>query len=123
MIAVLSLLLTLFSLTLLTRVILSFVPGKSGALASLDELVFSLTEPVLAPVRRVLPPAGGFDWSILVVLLAIWVLRALLFRGLTGSDECAALPLCMGCVKTGTRTVESALGPSSGSVQRVITNS
>ena len=35
--------------------------------ASLNPLLFDLTEPVLRPVRRVIPPAGMFDISFIVV--------------------------------------------------------
>jgi YggT family protein len=34
-------------------------------------LLYRLTEPVFAPVRRVLPPMGGLDLAPLVVLLII----------------------------------------------------
>jgi YggT family protein len=40
----------------------------------LGQFIFSLTEPVLAPIRRVLPQTGMFDLSPLVVLLVLSVL-------------------------------------------------
>ncbi len=76
MIALLSLLLSLFTLLLLARAVLSWIPRPSGALASLNEFVVAVTEPVLAPVRRRIPPVGGFDVSFLVVIVAIYVVRA-----------------------------------------------
>jgi YggT family protein len=55
------------------RVLLSwFDPTGSSALG---RFLFQATEPLLAPVRRVLPQTGMFDFSGLVVLLvlgAIW---------------------------------------------------
>ncbi|MGI9609272.1 MAG: YggT family protein, partial [Acidimicrobiia bacterium] len=33
--------------------------------------VYRATEPILAPVRRVIPPIGGIDLSILIVILGI----------------------------------------------------
>lgn len=42
-----------------------------GALAA-------LTEPVLAPIRRLIPPFGGLDISPLVALVALWFVRYLL---------------------------------------------
>ncbi len=64
-----------------------------GILDSRNQLVWKigmflerLTEPVLAPVRRVLPTPGGVDFSPMVVLLGIqYVLQPLLadvFRAL-----------------------------------------
>ena len=40
----------------------------------------ALTEPVLQPIRKVLPDLGGFDFSPMVLLLALQLLRRLLFR-------------------------------------------
>ena len=40
----------------------------------------ALTEPVLEPIRKVLPAAGGFDFSPMVLLLGLQLLRRLLFR-------------------------------------------
>lgn len=77
MIALLSLILSLFTLVLFARAILSWIPNKTGALASINQVVFTITEPVLAPVRRVIPPMGGFDMSFLVVIVAIWLVRAM----------------------------------------------
>ncbi len=42
-----------------------------------------LTEPVLAPVRRIIPPAGMFDLSFLVVLVLIEILHGVI--GCTGA--------------------------------------
>jgi YggT family protein len=41
-------------------------------------LVSSLVEPVLAPIRRVLPVIGGFDFSPMVLLFALQTLKGLL---------------------------------------------
>jgi YggT family protein len=38
------------------------------------------TEPLLRPIRRVLPTVGGFDFSPMVLLIAISVLRRMLHR-------------------------------------------
>ena len=80
MLALLSLVLSLFVLVLFVRGILSWIPEKTGVLRSIDEVVFRLTEPVLAPVRRVIPPLGGIDVSFIVVIVAIYVFRALVLR-------------------------------------------
>jgi len=39
-------------------------------------LLFQLTEPVLRPVRRVLPPMSGLDLSPIVVILIIYFIQA-----------------------------------------------
>jgi YggT family protein len=40
----------------------------------------ALTEPVLQPIRKVLPDMGGFDFSPMVLLLLLQLLRRMLFR-------------------------------------------
>lgn len=39
------------------------------------QIVYQLTEPILAPIRRMLPQTGMMDWSPMVVFIGIWVLR------------------------------------------------
>jgi YggT family protein len=64
--------LNLYLLVLVARAILSFFPTRPGTgLASFQHFLAQLTEPVIAPVRRVIPPAGMFDLSFLVVFIAL----------------------------------------------------
>jgi YggT family protein len=69
-------LLDLYSLVLLASVLLSWVDLSPDN--AFVRVVRQLTEPVLAPIRRVLPTAGGFDFSALVVIVAIRLLQRLL---------------------------------------------
>jgi len=64
--------LQLYLLIMIVRAILSFFPTRPGTgLASFQQFLAQLTEPVIAPVRRVIPPAGMFDLSFLVVFIVI----------------------------------------------------
>lgn len=45
----------------------------------LAQLIYRVTEPILEPVRRIVPPQGGLDWSPLILLLGLSLLRMLLF--------------------------------------------
>lgn len=56
-------------LLVLGRVLLSWVDplGRSAA----GQFLHQATEPLLAPVRRILPPMGMLDLSSLVVLLVL----------------------------------------------------
>jgi YggT family protein len=59
-------------LLVLGRVLLSwFDPAGRTSLAS---FVIAATEPILAPIRRVLPPTGMLDLSPLIVLIVVSVL-------------------------------------------------
>ena len=42
---------------------------------SLLRVLLALTEPVLAPIRRMLPSMGGLDLSPIVVFVLIWFLQ------------------------------------------------
>lgn len=65
---------------ILARVILSWVNVSSYQLYQIRDLVFRLTEPILAPVRRLLPATGGIDFSPMIVLIGAWFLRSLLIQ-------------------------------------------
>jgi len=72
---VMTLLWTYFFL-LIVAVILSWVGQRSRH--PVIPLVFQLTEPVLRPIRRVIPAIAGFDLSPLFALIAIRFLLLLL---------------------------------------------
>jgi YggT family protein len=44
------------------------------------DLLYRLTEPVLRPIRRVLPNLGGVDISPVILLLGLFFLRSLLWE-------------------------------------------
>ena len=46
--------------------------------------LFRVTEPLLAPVRNVLPKTGMFDFSAMVVLLLLYVMVAVVERAASG---------------------------------------
>lgn len=72
MAGVLIFLLQTASLVLILRAILSwFRLGPQSSLYPVQRVVVRLTEPILAPIRRVLPRAGAFDVSAFVVILGI----------------------------------------------------
>ena len=60
------------------RVILSWVPTRLPW--GLNEFLFSVTEPILGPIRRALPLAGGMDLSPLIALVALQLAEQLLLR-------------------------------------------
>jgi YggT family protein len=70
-------LIDLYSLIVLVAVILSWV--RLDSRNPLATIVHSLTEPVLRPIRQMLPPMGGLDLSAMVLLLGLQMLKSLLF--------------------------------------------
>jgi len=69
---------------LFVRVIVSFLelaglrPPPSGPLRSAYELLFDVTEPPLRLLRRIVPPAGALDLSVLVAFVIILVAQNVL---------------------------------------------
>lgn len=69
-------LLDIYSFILLIRVLMSWVdPNPYNPIV---QVIYKLTEPVLAPVRRILPPLGPIDLSPIVVFAAIWFVKMLI---------------------------------------------
>jgi YggT family protein len=71
----------LATLLLLARVVVSWLeffgvrrpivgPGRTAW-----DLLYDVTEPALRPLRRIIPPAGMFDISVIVAFVIIFVLR------------------------------------------------
>lgn len=72
-----------FLISLFVRIVLSYfsvVPGTS--LETLNRVVVGITDPILRPVRRVIPPArigvGALDLSPMIVGIAVIILMNLL---------------------------------------------
>jgi YggT family protein len=69
-------LLDLYSLVVLAAVVMSWVGLDDRHPAG--AFVHGLTEPALAPLRAVLPPIGGLDFSPMVLLIVLRLLRDLI---------------------------------------------
>jgi len=50
----------------------------------IPRFLWDVTEPILSPVRRILPPFGGMDFSPLVVILGLQFLGGLVRNSLGG---------------------------------------
>lgn len=58
------------------RIVLSWFPLDSGGIAAqIASVLYRVTEPVLGPIRRMLPPIGvggmGLDLSPMIVLMVL----------------------------------------------------
>ena len=60
---------------LIIRAILSWF---SQGYNPVEAMLHQITEPVLAPIRKVIPPLGGLDLSVLVAIIALQFLRILI---------------------------------------------
>lgn len=68
--------LLLYIVLILVRVVISFIGADSYH--PVVPLVHQLTEPLMKPFRRWIPPMGGLDFSPMVVLLVIAIARVLI---------------------------------------------
>ena len=67
------------TLAIFLRVIQSWIPTMRLPFG-IGEFAWSVTEPILGPIRRALPQAAGFDFSPFVALIALQVVQAILLR-------------------------------------------
>jgi YggT family protein len=64
-----------FWVAMLLYALVSWVPSLQGRWST---YVARIVEPVLIPVRRIIPPVGGLDLSFLVIILLLgYVMRAI----------------------------------------------
>jgi YggT family protein len=73
---ILRLLLQIYEIILLLRVLLSWF--QIDPYNPLVRILYTLTEPLLAPIRQILPPAGMMDFSPLVAFLLLFALQNVL---------------------------------------------
>jgi YggT family protein len=57
---------------LLARVLVSWTNPRGGG--GVVAFIYQATEPILAPIRRLLPPTAGIDWSPLIAILILGVI-------------------------------------------------
>ncbi len=66
------------SVAIILRALLSWLPGARTS--RFMTLLYEITEPILGPIRRLLPGMGGFDLSPMLGLILIQVLETVLLR-------------------------------------------
>lgn len=76
--AIITLIFELYSLVILARVLMSWVNLDPSS--QLARVIYDLTEPVLAPVRNLLPPAAGLDFSPIIVIILLQVVSSMLVQ-------------------------------------------
>ncbi len=78
-----------FYLAILARIILSFLlpmtgPRPNPLLAGLFAVANQLTEPILGPIRRVMPNLGLLDLSPMIAIILLEIIRYVLVKVLLG---------------------------------------
>lgn len=81
-------LLNLFSWVIIAGAVASWlvafgvVNTRNQVVRAIVETLYRVTEPALRPIRRILPNFGGVDISPVVLLVLIYVVRALLMNNI-----------------------------------------
>ena len=74
-------------------IIMSFVMMFSGSTNPhpLLRLIWQLTEPVMAPIRKIVPPMGGLDFSPIFIFIGIQLIRNFLITTFGITDQLALI--------------------------------
>jgi YggT family protein len=69
----------IYVLIVIARSISTFFPISSGSpFLPVVDFLYKATEPVFAPIRRVLPTVGPFDFTPLVVIIGVNIIARIL---------------------------------------------
>ena len=78
LLSILNLIITFLFLALIGRAILSWIP--SGLNNPIAKFLFDVTEPILKPIRNILPRTGSFDISPMVAVIILVILQKFIGR-------------------------------------------
>jgi YggT family protein len=69
-------LINVYYIVLFGRIIMSWFPVQPGTgMASIASILYQLTEPVMGPVRRLIPSVGMIDISPIVVFFGLEIIQ------------------------------------------------
>ena len=83
-----SLLLTLYIYILVAAAVMSWlvafnvVNPRNQFVSMVGEFLYRITEPVLRPIRNVMPNLGGIDISPIIVIIIIWFIQLVVLPNL-----------------------------------------
>lgn len=60
------------------RCILSFI--RHDPYHPIIKFIYEVTEPVMSPFRRLLPPAGGLDFSPILAVFAVYLVQSIVIK-------------------------------------------
>ena len=69
---IITLIISIFLYAVIIRAILSWFAGANMGPNPLISIIHSITEPLLGPARKIIPPIGMFDLSAMIVILVLY---------------------------------------------------
>ena len=90
-IGVLNFIILFYYYALIASIIMSFVMMFSGNMNPhpILLLVWQITEPIMAPFRKVIPPMGGLDFSPIFIFLIIGLIRNFIYQTFGVNEQIA----------------------------------
>lgn len=81
-VGVLHFIIMVYYYAIIASIIMSFVMMFSGSMNPhpLLRLIWQLTEPVMAPVRKIIPAMGGLDFSPIFIFIGIGLIRNIIYQ-------------------------------------------
>jgi YggT family protein len=73
-----------YILAIVVRMVLSWFPSSGGLASDAERWLRTVTEPLLGPLRRAIPPVGALDLSPLILLLFLQIVVMRLILGCSG---------------------------------------
>ncbi len=67
-------------IAIFVRIIMSWI--DQGGQMRITQILYEITEPILAPIRRIMPSMGMFDLSPMVAIILLQVLQRLLLSAI-----------------------------------------
>lgn len=71
--ALVDVLFTLYTFVLIARVFMSW--ARISPYHPVGEWIYRLTEPLLAPIRNMMPQTGMYDWSPMIAMFVLIILQ------------------------------------------------
>lgn len=73
------LLFTLYTFLIIGRVFLSWT-GMIDPYHPVAQWIYRLTEPLLRPIRDMMPQTGMYDWSPMIAIIIVFIVRQIVVR-------------------------------------------
>lgn len=74
---------TVLVIAIIIRALMSWIMPQDGS--GLTRVLLDITEPILAPIRRVLPPVAGIDFSPILAMILVQLVSQLVTQLLASS--------------------------------------
>ena len=88
---VLNFIVTFYYYALIASIIMSFVMMFSGNTNPhpILQLIWQITEPIMSPVRKIIPPMGTIDFSPIFIFLLIGLIRDIIYNSFGVTEQIA----------------------------------